>query len=94
MSAACDAGRRTNPDSLGQFLHEMAETLYNSRMSVLCGMPLALVLTTLVAAQQTTSFPSEDGVRWVRGSGSATRKGMAYWIPGARSSEDGRLVSA
>jgi hypothetical protein len=30
-------------------------------MSVLRGTPLALVLTTLVAAQQTASFPSEDG---------------------------------
>jgi pimeloyl-ACP methyl ester carboxylesterase len=34
-----------------------------SRMSVLRGIFLALVLTTLVAAQQTTSFPSEDGGR-------------------------------
>jgi pimeloyl-ACP methyl ester carboxylesterase len=48
---------------LEQFLQEMAATLYNSRMSVLREMPLALVLTTLLAAQQTTSFPSEDGGR-------------------------------
>ena len=32
-------------------------------MSVLRGMLLTLVLTTLAAAQQTTSFPSEDGGR-------------------------------
>jgi pimeloyl-ACP methyl ester carboxylesterase len=37
-------------------------TLYNPRMLALCAMPLALVLTTLAAAQ-TISFPTEDGGR-------------------------------
>jgi pimeloyl-ACP methyl ester carboxylesterase len=37
--------------------------LYNSRMSVFRAVPLALVLTTLVAAQQSISFPTEDGGR-------------------------------
>ena len=39
------------------------ETLYNFLHIILRGMPFALVLTTLVAAQQSTSFPSEDGGR-------------------------------
>jgi pimeloyl-ACP methyl ester carboxylesterase len=37
--------------------------LYNCRMSVLRTVPLAVVLTTLAAAQQTISFPTEDGGR-------------------------------
>ena len=37
--------------------------LYNSRMSALRALPVALVLTTLVAAQQAISFPTEDGGR-------------------------------
>src|SRR2546423_12722562 len=37
--------------------------MYNSRMSVLRLVPLALVLTTVGAAQQSISFPTEDGGR-------------------------------
>jgi len=37
--------------------------LYNSRMSVLCTVSLALLLTTLGATQRTISFPTEDGGR-------------------------------
>ena len=36
-------------------------TLYNSHMSFFRGMLIALVLGTLAAAQQTISFPAEDG---------------------------------
>jgi pimeloyl-ACP methyl ester carboxylesterase len=39
------------------------EPLYNSRMSVLRALPLTLVLSTAVAAQQTISFNTEDGGR-------------------------------
>jgi len=37
--------------------------LYNSRMPVLCTVPLALLLTTLGATPRTISFPTEDGGR-------------------------------
>jgi pimeloyl-ACP methyl ester carboxylesterase len=37
--------------------------LYNSRMSVLRALPLTLVLPAVMAAQQTISFPTEDGGR-------------------------------
>jgi pimeloyl-ACP methyl ester carboxylesterase len=37
--------------------------MYNFRMSVLRAVHLALLLTTLAAAQQTISFPAEDGGR-------------------------------
>ena len=37
--------------------------LYNSRMSVLRALPLVLILSTPAAAQQTISFPTEDGGR-------------------------------
>lgn len=37
--------------------------LYNSRMPALRALPLALVLIRLAAAQQTLSFPSQDGGR-------------------------------
>jgi len=40
-----------------------SQPLYNFRMSVLRGLPLALILTTLLPAQQTISFPTEDGGR-------------------------------
>ena len=39
------------------------EPLYNSCMSVLRALPLTLVLPAVVAAQQTISFPTEDGGR-------------------------------
>ena len=37
--------------------------LYDSRMSVLRALPVVLVMTALAAAQQTISFPTEDGGR-------------------------------
>jgi hypothetical protein len=37
--------------------------LYNFRMPILRAVPLALVMTTLVAAQQAISFSTEDGGR-------------------------------
>src|ERR1035441_9381731 len=37
--------------------------LYNPPMSALRSVPLALVLTAVAAAQQSISFPSEDGGR-------------------------------
>jgi pimeloyl-ACP methyl ester carboxylesterase len=40
-----------------------ANPFYNSRMPVQRAAPLALVLTTLGAAQQTVTFPTEDGGR-------------------------------
>jgi pimeloyl-ACP methyl ester carboxylesterase len=40
-----------------------ANLLYNSRMPILRAAPFALVLTTLGAAQQTITFPTEDGGR-------------------------------
>jgi pimeloyl-ACP methyl ester carboxylesterase len=36
---------------------------YNFRMSVLRAVPLAFILTMLATAQQTISFPTEDGGR-------------------------------
>ncbi len=36
---------------------------YNSRMSILRALPFALMLPTLAAAQQTISFPTQDGGR-------------------------------
>jgi pimeloyl-ACP methyl ester carboxylesterase len=47
---------------LGGFANDCG-ALYNSRMSVLRGVLVALVLTTLAAAQQTISFPTDDGGR-------------------------------
>jgi pimeloyl-ACP methyl ester carboxylesterase len=41
----------------------MTRALYNSCMFVLRAVPLALVLTTVAAPQQTISFPTEDGGR-------------------------------
>src|ERR1700704_6646308 len=39
------------------------DSLYNCRMSVLGPVALAVVLTTVAAAQQPISFPTEDGGR-------------------------------
>jgi len=44
------------------FMH-CRNSLYNSRMSVLCTVLFALVLATLGATQRTISFPTEDGGR-------------------------------
>jgi pimeloyl-ACP methyl ester carboxylesterase len=46
-----------------RFARVPQKTLYNSRMSVFRSLPLALVLTTVGAAQQTISFSSDDGGR-------------------------------
>jgi pimeloyl-ACP methyl ester carboxylesterase len=40
--------------------HFLRQPLYNSRMPAIHGLPLALVLTKLVVAQQTISFPAQD----------------------------------
>jgi pimeloyl-ACP methyl ester carboxylesterase len=48
---------------LGTSFTNYKHLLYNSRMSVLCTLPLALVLTTLGARQRTISFSTQDGGR-------------------------------
>jgi len=48
---------------VSNFLVSGGNPLHTSSMSVLRAVPLALVLSMLVAAQQTTSFPTEDGGR-------------------------------
>src|SRR5580700_10347038 len=41
----------------------LIQRLYNLRMSALRALPLAITLAKLVAAQQTISFPTQDGGR-------------------------------
>src|SRR6185312_648889 len=48
---------------VSNFLVSGGNPLHTSSMSVPRAVPLALVLSMLVAAQQTTSFPTEDGGR-------------------------------
>ena len=48
---------------LGQFRVNCRNPLYNSRMSALYTVPLALVLTTLGATPRNIAFPTEDGGR-------------------------------
>jgi pimeloyl-ACP methyl ester carboxylesterase len=45
------------------YCHHLREPLYNPRMPAVRALPLALVLTKLVVAQQTISFPTQDGGR-------------------------------
>jgi len=49
--------------NLKRFVHHLRQPLYNSRMPALRARFLALVLTKLVVAQQTITFPTEDGGR-------------------------------
>jgi hypothetical protein len=49
--------------NLKRFVHHLHQPLYNSRMPALRARFLALVLAKLVVAQQTISFPSQDGGR-------------------------------
>jgi len=48
---------------LGSPFTHCRNSLYNSRMSVLCSALFALVLATLGATQRTISFPTKDGGR-------------------------------
>ena len=48
---------------LGQFRVNCRNPLYNSRMSALYTVPLALVLTTLGVTPRNIAFPTEDGGR-------------------------------
>jgi pimeloyl-ACP methyl ester carboxylesterase len=63
-SAACDQWaffrQRHEYDS---YCHHLRQPLYNSRMLALRALPLGLVLTKLAVAQQTISFPTQDGGR-------------------------------
>jgi len=68
MSVGGDTVERANYARLvvrywGTSLTNYRNPLYNFRMSALCTVPLALVLTTLGSTQQTVSFSTEDGGR-------------------------------